>query len=105
MGLLQIQRKLCKRLAQADVQSQLQDLAATWVPDGTNYLAGMQGVVVAEEAKIYRSIGFLTQDIKALRREALRLSAVYMKTAPKLKELSHKLISLTWPSNSESWQW
>lgn len=107
-ALLQVQRKMCKRLAQADIQSQLAALAKRRFPDGAAYLADMKALVIEEEAKIYRSVGFHTQDLKSLRREALRLHTVYRKLplcGPKLKVRSNQLVSLTWPSNSEGWRW
>jgi len=102
---LQVQRKLSKRLSQNDVQAELKRLAAACFPDGEAYLAALHSRVMDEEEKIYRRLGFQNQDTDVLRKRSLRIAAENIKSSPELRAHSQKLVELTWPSDSDKWYW
>lgn len=102
---LQVQKKMRTRLSQSDIQTELKRLAAACFPDGEAYLAALHSRVMDEEEKIYRRLGFQSQDTDVLRKKSLRIAAEHIATTPELRLHSKKLVELTWPSDSDRWRW
>mmetsp|Transcript_32569 Transcript_32569/g.95317 ORF Transcript_32569/g.95317 Transcript_32569/m.95317 type:complete len:710 (-) Transcript_32569:204-2333(-) len=104
-AIIQMQNMLRKHFASAGVQLELKRMANMCFPNGKAYLSALQLMVVDEEEKIYRSIGFRSSDMASLRQRALKLTVENFARTPQLKKHSEKLVALTWPSDTHRWDW